>query len=144
MMASARAGLAAALAVATLACARAPVQAPPPPIRAEFVPLPEAEVAGVKNPHLYQGKPLCERCHVPGAGLRSAPVALCLECHRFGHANHPVDVVQKGGARDLPLLAGNRLACHTCHDPHDLRKHRAGLRDEFTPLCLRCHTSHAR
>jgi predicted CXXCH cytochrome family protein len=65
-----------------------------------------------------------------------------VSCHAFGHANHPVDVVQKTPARDLPLLAGGKVACHTCHDPHDLTRNRAGLRFAFTDLCLRCHPGH--
>lgn len=111
--------------------------------RVEFTPYPEAQVAAVRNPHDYQGKPLCQRCHVPGDGrLTSGAISLCVSCHGFGHSNHPIDVVQKTTPRDLPLLEGGRVACHTCHDPHDLRRHRAGLRSGFSDLCLRCHTRH--
>jgi predicted CXXCH cytochrome family protein len=109
----------------------------------EFTPYPEAQVAAVRNPHDYQGKPLCQRCHLPGDGrLASGAISLCVSCHAFGHANHPVDVVQKTPAGDLPLLAGGKVACHTCHDPHDLKRHRAGLRLGFSELCLRCHQGH--
>jgi predicted CXXCH cytochrome family protein len=111
--------------------------------RVEFTPYPESQVAAVRNPHAYQGKPLCQRCHLPGdGGLTSGAISLCVSCHAFGHGNHPVDVVQKQPARDLPLLEGGKVACHTCHDPHDLKRNRAGLRLGFSELCLRCHTSH--
>ncbi len=111
--------------------------------RVEFTPYPESQVAAVRNPHAYLGRPLCQRCHLPGdAGLTSGAIALCVSCHAFGHANHPVDVVQATPARDLPLLPGGKVACHTCHDPHDLKRHRSGLRFGFSDLCLRCHTRH--
>ena len=36
------------------------------------------------------------------------------------------------------------MACHSCHDPHDLKRNRAGLRLGFTELCLRCHAQEMR
>jgi predicted CXXCH cytochrome family protein len=111
--------------------------------RVEFTPYPESQVAGVRNPHDYLGKPLCQRCHQPGdGGLTSGAISLCVSCHAFGHGNHPVDVIQKLPAREIPLLEGGRVACHSCHDPHDLKRNRAGLRFPFSDLCLRCHTRH--
>jgi predicted CXXCH cytochrome family protein len=127
-------------ALSAAGCAR--LLAPPRP-RVEFTPYPEAEVVAVRDPHAYRGRPLCQRCHRGGDGaLTSGAIALCVSCHAFGHANHPVDVVQRTPAGDLPLLEGGVVACHTCHDPHDLKRQRAGLRLGFSELCLRCHPRH--
>ncbi|MBL0277590.1 MAG: cytochrome c3 family protein [Anaeromyxobacter sp.] len=110
---------------------------------AEFTPYPAEQVAGVANPHAYQGKPLCQRCHVPGDGrLNSPAVALCRSCHVQRHSNHPVEVVHKTPAPGLPYLPGGLIACHTCHDPHDLGRQPKGLRLPFDQLCLACHTQH--
>lgn len=144
-----RAGRLAALAAACAlgagaGCARRPVEpgrvldAAAPP-RSAFETYPAAEVAAVKSPHAYKGKALCQRCHAPDLTLVSGPNALCRECHRFGHGNHPVDVAQKGPAGGLPLLAGGKLACHTCHDPH---QQKVVLRRSFDTLCQECHRRH--
>lgn len=139
------AALAAACAVALAAgCARRVVEpgrvldAAAPP-RSAFETYPAAEVAAVKSPHHYKGKALCQRCHAPDLSLTNGPNALCRECHRFGHGNHPVEVVQKAPAGDLPLLAGGKLACHTCHDPH---QQKVVLRKSFDTLCQECHRRH--
>jgi len=108
---------------------------------AEFTPYPAAEVAGVKNPHDYLGKPLCQSCHVPGDGLKAEPVAVCGHCHDVGHMNHPMAVPMKEKPEGLPLWNGT-IACHTCHDPHDVKRNRSGLRFTGKDLCLRCHVSH--
>jgi len=129
--------LAAALALACAPRPRAPVE--PPAGKRLFEPLPGAEVAGVKDPHDHRGKPLCQRCHHPDGRLTAQPNALCAECHRFAHGNHPVEVVQKTPAGDLPLLAGGRVACHTCHDPHQKK---SVLRKPFNELCRTCHRPH--
>lgn len=139
------AALAAAAALAGLAaCAgapgpggRVPDAAAPP--RSAFEEYPAAEVAGVKDPHLYRGKPLCQRCHAPSLELTAEPNALCTECHRFTHGNHPVNVVQRTPAGSLPLLAGGKVACHTCHDPH---RTKPSLRKPFNQLCKDCHRGH--
>jgi len=113
----------------------------PPPI--EYQAIPEFEAALVHNPHDHDGKPLCQRCHKPGrGGLVSPPIPLCVSCHPFGHHNHPVDVVQPVPPAGIPLLAGGRVACHSCHDPHDLKRNRAGLRYPFSDLCVRCHVKY--
>jgi predicted CXXCH cytochrome family protein len=124
--------------VAGAACACAAPRAP--------APAPEqgptaAELARVVNPHDTDGKPYCASCHprAGSSGLRGEPVALCRSCHALGHGNHPVDVVQAKPAAGLPLLAGNRVACHTCHDPHDMKTHGRGLRRGFNDLCTSCH-----
>lgn len=109
------------------------------PPRSAFETYPAAEVAAAKSPHDFRGKALCQRCHAPDLSLGNAPNALCRECHRFGHGNHPVDVVQKGPAGGLPLLAGGKLACHTCHDPH---QQKVVLRRSFNTLCQECHRRH--
>jgi len=108
---------------------------------AEFHPYPAAEVAGVKNPHQFRGKPLCQACHVPGNGLVAEPVALCQGCHTWPHGGHPVAVPMEKAPEGLPLAAG-KVACHTCHDPHDLKRNPAGLRFTGKDLCLRCHVRH--
>jgi predicted CXXCH cytochrome family protein len=109
------------------------------PPRGAFEVYPDTEIAGLKSPHLYKGKALCQRCHLPDLKLTAEPIALCRACHAFGHGNHPVDVVQKTPAGTLPLLAGGKLACHTCHDPH---RAKAALRMGFNPLCKECHRRH--
>lgn len=135
-----RAGLAAALLLGAAGCAT--LFGPPKP-KVEFTPFPADQVAGWKDPHDYQGKPLCQRCHVPGDGrLNSPAIELCRSCHTQRHSNHPVDVVQKKPAKGLPYLPGGRIACHTCHDPHDLKLQPKGLRLPFDALCLACHTQH--
>jgi predicted CXXCH cytochrome family protein len=116
---------------------RVPDRAAPAP--AAYVAYPEAEVAGLKSPHDYKGKPLCQRCHAPDLALAAEPNALCTGCHKQNHRNHPVNVVQKGGGGDLPLLAGGKVACHSCHDPH---RAKAPLRKQFNALCKDCHRGH--
>ena len=130
--------LAAALAAAAGCAGRAPTatRMPEPPGKPLFEPYPAAEVAALKSPHDYRGKPLCQRCHLPDGKLTADANGLCRECHRFGHGNHPVDVVQRTAAKDLPLLAGGRVACHTCHDPHAKK---SALRKPFDDLCIACH-----
>ena len=113
------------------------------PPSVDFEPIPESEAASVRDPHDHDGRPLCQRCHKPGrGGLLSPPIALCVSCHPFGHHNHPVDVVQRVKPEGVPLLAGGRVACHSCHDPHDLKRNRAGLRYPFSDLCVRCHVKY--
>jgi predicted CXXCH cytochrome family protein len=132
-----------ALALATpLACARRP-PAPPPPAKAEFTPIPEAEAAAVKNPHDHRGKPLCQRCHEPGAaGVKTDPIALCAGCHDVGPMRHPFRVEAPATATDLPLMPGRMIACHTCHEPHAVKARLGGLRMAYKDLCLRCHVRH--
>ena len=138
-----RAALAAAILAAVAACAHgaddgrvADAAAPP---RAAFEVYPLERIAAVKDPHDYNGKALCQRCHLPDLKLTNAPNALCVECHRFGHGNHPVEVVQKTPVKGLPLLAGGKVACHTCHDPH---QRKSVLRAPFNDLCRTCHGVH--
>lgn len=128
--------------LAAAACAhRAPPAAPRPTV--QFVPVPEAEAAGVKNPHAYGSGSLCQRCHAVGESKPSIdPIALCTQCHDPKHMKHPYGVAQKSGAEGLPLLPGRLIACHTCHDPHDVKKYRGGLRLEYVELCLKCHARH--
>lgn len=115
------------------------VGTPPPP----WVAYPEEQVAAVKDPHAYQGAPLCQRCHTgPAGALRADPIAICKDCHPQRHGNHPVGVVHKTPAKDLPYGEGGLLVCHTCHDPHDVRKGHKALRLAFNDLCLRCHQQH--
>lgn len=137
--------LAAALLAALASCASRPrtaAEAPAAPAASAkrlFEPYPAAEVAALKSPHDYKGKPLCQRCHVPDGRLTGEPSALCAGCHNLGHGNHPVNVVQRTPAKDLPLLADGKVACHTCHDPH---QRKSPLRKPFDDLCTTCHTRH--
>ncbi len=113
-------------------------------VKPAFVPYPDAEVAGAKNPHEFRGKPLCQGCHQPGrAALKDDPVKLCRACHSFHGGNHPVEVVQRQPAEGIPLLAGGRVACHSCHDPHDWKRNPRGLRYPTNELCARCHSGMA-
>lgn len=136
--------VATALTAVLAACAGAPKEpgrvsdAAAPP-RSAFEVYPAAEVASLKSPHLYKGRPLCQGCHGPDLKLVSEPGALCTGCHRLGHGNHPVDVVQKASSGSLPLLAGGKVACHTCHDPHQAK---SPLREPFDALCVSCHRGH--
>lgn len=120
----------AALTLAAIGCSHRPV--------AEFEPYPEAEVAGARSPHAFRGAPLCQACHVRGDGLREDPVSLCHRCHAFHGQSHPTGVVQKGAAGGLPLWEG-KVACHSCHDPHDVKGRKAGLRRAADDLCVACH-----
>jgi predicted CXXCH cytochrome family protein len=104
---------------------------------------PDSEVARATSPHTLDGKPLCQTCHARDAALLAEPIALCRRCHSGGHNSHPVDVVQRKPAAGVPLLAGGRVACHSCHDPHAVMlEDRRGLRMEADALCVRCHTGH--
>lgn len=107
-----------------------------------WVRYPPVEVADVKDVHTYKGQPLCQACHLgEDRRLRDAPNALCRSCHPFHAGSHPVDVVQSTPV-DLPMGEGNLLLCHTCHDPHDVRANRDGLRLPFNDLCITCHSGH--
>jgi predicted CXXCH cytochrome family protein len=141
-----RATTMAALLLATAGCATLFGAAAPPKVGARpppWVAWPEAEVATAKDAHAYRGQPLCQRCHTGKDGaLQTEPIALCKGCHPQRHGNHPVGVVHKPPAKDLPYGAGDVIVCHTCHDPHDLKSRRKGLRLAFNDLCLRCHQQH--
>jgi predicted CXXCH cytochrome family protein len=131
------------LLVGTAGCALLGGQAKPATRPPPWVSYPEASVASVKNPHVYLGAPLCQRCHAdPSGRLRAEPMALCQQCHVQRHGNHPVGVVQKQPAKDLPYGPGGRILCHTCHDQHDLLARKKGLRLPFNELCLKCHQQH--
>jgi len=135
--------LAAALAAGAGCAARPP--APPPRPKVEFTPIPEAEAAAVKNPHDHQGKPLCQRCHEPGApGVKKDPISLCSDCHDVGLMRHPFRVEAPPFATGLPLMPGRLVACHTCHEPHDVKARPGGLRVAYRDLCVTCHAKHGR
>jgi predicted CXXCH cytochrome family protein len=137
-----RASFGALAAAAAVACG-GPRQAAPPAAPAEQGPrLSEAEILAVKDPHAAQPRPFCWSCHVAEGRreLRQDPIALCQRCHgSAAHGSHPVDVVQRTSAGGLPLWKGGRVVCHTCHDPHDVKRNANGLRLAFDPLCLECH-----
>ncbi len=126
---SVRVAFVAALALAAAGC-----------VKPAYVPYPDADVVGVKNPHDFRGKPLCQACHEPGrSALKNDPVKLCRACHSFHGGNHPVEVVQRTPASGIPLMSGGRVACHSCHDPHDFKRFPRGLRYKADELCTRCH-----
>src|SRR5512138_3322194 len=119
-----RSSLALIFLLASTACAKRAsdgrVPDPVAPPRSAFQVYPAEQVAGIKDPHDWNGKALCQRCHQPDLTLVADVNALCRQCHSFLHKSHPVDVVQKTAieGEKLPLLPGGKLACHTCHDPH--------------------------
>ncbi len=133
--------LAAAFLAAAAACAPRPpgAAAPAPSAKPMYEPISAEELARVRDPHGHAGKPLCQRCHALTGEIVGDPNALCSGCHRFSMHNHPVDVVQKTAVVGLPLRAGNKVACHTCHDPHQKQK---VLRKPFNELCTTCHPRH--
>lgn len=115
-------------------------QGPPPPA---WVAYPESQVASVEDPHNYLGAPLCQKCHTgPSGALKADPIATCTGCHQQKHGNHPVNIVHKKPSKDLPYGEGGRILCHTCHDEHQLRFKKKGLRLPFNELCLKCHVQH--
>jgi len=135
---------AAAVLAAASACATRAAALPEPPARrpVEFTPVPPMEAVHVSNPHDHKGKPLCERCHVRGEpGVKGDPIALCAQCHQPSVMKHPYGIASSRPPADLPLADG-RIVCSTCHDPHDVKKHRKGLRLDYLPLCAQCHTGH--
>jgi len=63
----------------------------------------------------------------------------------FHPASHGSDLTGYEGLRSeevgLPYLAGKRMECVTCHDPHD-NGHRPFLRVGLQELCLACHSKY--
>lgn len=114
-------------------------------VDARFVRYSDAEAAQVKDVHSYKGQPLCQGCHAGDtAALIAGPVHTCERCHAKarhtpGHeSGTKLDVKRVGG---LPL-PGGVVVCHTCHDAHDVKKHRHGLRMPVNAVCLSCHPRH--
>lgn len=132
------------VAVAAGCARRAPLpDEPRVPQVARFTPIPESEALHSANPHGDAGSPLCQRCHRPGeAGIVADPIALCARCHDPGRMKHPYGVKQRNPPLDLPFGEGGIIVCHTCHDPHDVKTRRGGLRIEYGALCARCHVPH--
>ena len=119
--------------------ARRPAPAP----KAAWVVYPEAEVKDWKNAHDYKGAPLCQRCHASSDGklVVDDPPALCYQCHQAAKMTH-VNKIQKVLPKTLPYAAGGRIVCHTCHEIHDLKGQKYGLRGALTDVCLECHVRH--
>lgn len=107
----------------------------------------------------------CGACHsFHSLGRRPAPTALdptglCTTCHQQGECaaeapalpfSHPseVDVTRLPDALELELYHGvpgdnrSRIACLTCHDPHDTQ-HDPFLRHDPDALCAKCHSAEA-
>lgn len=103
---------------------------------------PDAEVSGATNAHEYKGAPLCQRCHASEDGkLRTKEPELCYECHAAAKMTH-VGKIQKPAPKTLPVEAGGRIICHTCHEVHDVKAQKFGFRMEYTAECLECHKRH--
>ena len=101
------------------------------------------DAAHATNPHDYHGTPLCQRCHLPGhTDVNGDPVALCAQCHDPARMKHPFGVPARAIPKALPLTAEGQIVCHTCHDPHDVKKRRGGLRLDYRELCAQCHEGH--
>lgn len=105
-----------------------------------WVSLGPAELARVKNAHAHDGAPACGKCHVERSEALLGGQEACHACHAFHSGNHPVGVAPKqmDPKADLPL-AGGKIACFTCHDPHDVKRNGKGLRARFDELCFGCH-----
>lgn len=131
----------AALALAA-ACARPTAPPRPAPTRLEVGAVSAMEAVHVTNPHDHQGKPFCQRCHLDGNSTVADAVALCAQCHEPSIMKHPYGVAAKKVPAALPLGDGQKILCHTCHDPHDVKAHRKGLRLDYQPLCAQCHGGH--
>lgn len=90
-----------------------------------------------------------------------APSLGCFSCHdgttivspdvdasrtAFHPASHGIDLEGYEGLRSeevgLPYLAGKRMECVTCHDPHDDGR-RPFLRVDLQEICLACHSRYA-
>ena len=96
----------------------------------------------VENPHDHRGAPYCAWCHEGrDPAVKVDPIALCVTCHPASIMKHRVGVGAKQVPPALPLSQG-RIVCHTCHDPHDVKAHRKGLRLALRPLCEQCHAGH--
>jgi predicted CXXCH cytochrome family protein len=131
-------------AVLTMAACAAPkvTRRPGPAPKAAWVVYPEEEAKAVKNAHDYKGAPLCQRCHASADGkLRVKEPELCYECHKATTMTH-VGKLQQPPPKTLPYEEGGRIICHTCHEPHDVKAHKLGFRQEYRPLCLECHKGH--
>lgn len=138
---------AAALLAACVTAPKAPLvplvapRPPPPSYLDQWVSYPELEVLHVKNVHAYRGKPVCQACHqTKSAQLLKDPVATCSGCHQGQHTpgHESGSVLKRRFEVKLPLWDG-KIACHTCHDSHDVKRELHGLRKSFNKLCLDCH-----
>lgn len=150
-----RSGKALAFALAALAVLGAPAcspravpgpkpEPPPPgPKEVRFTPYPAEEVLAAKNIHAHRGEALCQVCHFQGPAPALKAAHGCPSCHEVAHSKgHDVGTkISRPIAKDLPLPGGH-VVCHTCHDPHDTKKHLHGLRKKLSPLCLDCHPNH--
>jgi len=110
----------------------------------------QKEFSGI-NPHREDPK-LCTQCHesrpIPGLslGLMAVPKMICLRCHDV--KPHPANAdhlkVPSGKIRtdsSLPLGAGGKITCVTCHDPHGREQgHANRLRDPSGSICQLCHS----
>jgi hypothetical protein len=112
-----------------------------------------------RNPHLdiNAGKG-CEFCHadrpVPGKDTIETvkfvadPNLLCLRCHAT--PSHPANVEHtmvvsperaKSIPRELPVFAGGKIVCATCHNPHvaEVEDHKLRYGGGGLEICAACH-----
>lgn len=132
------------LALGVTACVTATARPAPLPrpaaAPAGFVRYPAVEAAHVKNIHAYRGKPVCQACHVlDSERLLDGPA--CGGCHQTPHSRGHDVGTPIADKISLPLVEG-KVACHTCHDPHDTKRERFGLWKELNALCRDCHRRH--
>lgn len=116
-----------------------PRLAPPPDPR--FVFYPPDVLPALKSIHAFQGKPVCQACHVGATPqLIEGLDRTCARCHSYEHddAHKAGNVMDPKRVGNLPI-PGGRLACHTCHDPHDVKRFPYGLLMKHQALCLTCH-----
>ena len=109
-----------------------------------FVRYEPEELARIPNVHGYRGAPACQACHVDGkAELLGGPIDTCRRCHPARHTpgHEAGSPAGKYAKVDLPF-PGGVVVCHTCHDPHDVKRERHGLRLPVNELCRRCHSDH--
>jgi predicted CXXCH cytochrome family protein len=109
------------------------------PVQQDFVP----RVPPVLAPAYGAASLLCFSCH-DGTTIVSPSVDASRSA--FHPASHGSDMAGYeglgSGMESLPILAGNRMECVTCHDPHE-NNHRPFLRADLQELCLACHSRYA-
>ncbi|MBI4914292.1 MAG: hypothetical protein HY825_00450 [Acidobacteria bacterium] len=97
------------------------------------------DVPGVLSPAFGPSSLVCFSCH-DGTTIVSPNVDASRNAfHPASHGNDLTGYEELlDGGLDLPLVAGKRMDCITCHDPHD-NSHRPFLRAGIQELCLDCH-----
>lgn len=101
-----------------------------------------ASVTVVNKYHKTVEATYCSQCHLlQGERYRPKefdPIKACQDCHPPTGHNHPLAVTPRRPVVGLPLY-DHKVACITCHDPHNSQGHRALLQKASKELCLSCH-----